>query len=233
MQKFCHTCGGDLPAGSGESPFCPHCGAPQLTLSLDYQSPETGGEPVLETLSAASAATPAPRLRQIDWQMAIRCALAVAGVAAVLCVAAMRVTLLSPVSSLWILCGSLITLGLYQRQRPKAWMDVGVGARIGLVVGLCLALGLAIAFAAAGLVARFGLHSMAGFDAEMAARTDEAVHNSTSPVPPDMLRFLATPEFRGGIMLGGLALFSAFLLVMSMLGGAFAGLLRMRRKAAV
>ena len=224
-----------MPAKSGESPFCPHCGAPQLTLSLDYQSPETGGEAAAET-SASTGALPPPRPRQIDWKMAIRCAAAVAGVAAVLCVGAMRVTLLRPVGSLWVLCGSLITLGLYQRQRPKAWMDVGVGARIGVVVGLCLALGLAIAMAGAGLVARFGLHAMGSFDAEMAARTAEAVKNSnstTTTVPPEMERFLGTPEFRGGVMLAGFAMVSAFLLVLSTLGGAFAGMLRMRRKPAV
>jgi hypothetical protein len=111
-------------------------------------------------------------------------------------------------------------------------MDVGVGARIGVVVGLCLALGLGVAMAGAGLVARFGLHAMGGFDAEMAARTAEAVKNSTTPVPAEIVRFLGTPEFRGGVMLAGFAMVSAFLLVLSTLGGAFAGMLRMRRKPA-
>ena len=40
MREVCHRCGGEVPAGSGESPFCPHCGAPQLYLSVDYQSGE-------------------------------------------------------------------------------------------------------------------------------------------------------------------------------------------------
>src|SRR5271155_2619114 len=108
MQKFCHTCGGDLPAGRGESPFWPHCGAPQLMLSLDYQSVETGGEPPAGTPGPASTGTlPPPRPQQVDWKMAITCAAAVAGVAGVLSVGAIRLPLLTPASLLWVMSGSL------------------------------------------------------------------------------------------------------------------------------
>jgi hypothetical protein len=238
MKEFCHTCGGELAAGSGESPFCPHCGAPQLTLSLDYQSVETGGEPKVEALGPESTGTrPPPRPQQVDWKMAIRCAAAVAAVAGVLNIVATRVDVLSPVSLLWIMSGSLITLGLYQRRRPAAWMDARVGARIGLVAGLCLTIGLAISGAAAGLVARFGLHSMGSFDAEMAAQIQTLEKTMQQQpgvtVSADWLRLVNSPEFRAGMMLGGSALVTAFLLVLSTVGGAFAGLLRMRRKAAV
>jgi hypothetical protein len=44
-----------------------------------------------------------------------------------------------------------------------------------------------------------------------------------------MLGFLASPEFRAGMMLAGFAFLSAVLLILSTLGGAFAGLLRTRR----
>jgi hypothetical protein len=226
-----------LAAGSGESPFCPHCGAPQLYLSLENQSVETGGEPKVEIPGAASTgALPPPRPQQVDWKMAIRCAAAVAGVAGVLSLAAMRVDMLSPLSTLWILSGSLITLGLYQRRRPLAWMDAGVGARIGMVVGLCLALALAIPMAVVGVIERFGLHSMASFDLQMAEQIEAMQktmqQQSGAPVSPDLVRFFGSPEFRGGVALGGFALVSLFLLVLSMAGGAFAGLLQMRRKAA-
>ncbi len=46
-------------------------------------------------------------------------------------------------------------------------MDAGVGARIGLVVGLALVACLGVAWGLGGLVARYGLHSLAGFDAQM------------------------------------------------------------------
>jgi hypothetical protein len=237
MRESCHTCGGELPPGSGESPFCPHCGTPQLFLSLDYQSPETGGEPKLEKPGPASTGiVPPPRPQQVDWKMAIRCAAAVAGVAGLLSLVAMRVPVLTGASLLWIFSGSLITLGLYQRRRPTAWMDAGVGARIGVVVGLCQAMGLAIPLAVAGVIARFGLHSMTSFDAQLAAIFEQVIQKSqqsTTPFPPEAMQLIHSQEFRAWYVLFVFALMSAFLLVLSMAGGAFAGLLRMRRKAAV
>jgi hypothetical protein len=234
MQEYCHTCGGDLPPGKGESPFCPHCGAPQLTLSLDYQSPETGGEAKAEAPGSASTGMrPPPRPQQVDWKMAIRCAAAVAGVAGGLTLAAMRLPVLTGASVLWIMSGSLITLGLYRNRRPTAWVDAGVGARIGVVAGLCLALGLAIPAAITGVVVRFGLHSMGNIDTEMTAFFQKVIQQSATPFPPEALQLIRSPEFRAGYVLCWFAVIAMFLLVLSALGGAFAGLLGMRRKAAV
>lgn len=111
-------------------------------------------------------------------------------------------------------------------------MDVRVGARIGVVVGLCLALELGIAMAGAGLVERFGMHAMGSFDAQMTAQVQKAVQQSSTPVPAAMIGFLQSPEFRGGMMLAGIAFLSAGLVVLSVLFGAFHGLLRMRRRPA-
>ena len=234
MGKVCHTCGGELPAASGESPFCPHCGTPQLYLSLENQSPETGGEPPAGTPGAPSTgALPPPRPQQVDWKMAIRCAVTVAAVAGALCLGAIRLPVLAPAILLWILSGSLITLGLYQTRRPMAWMDASVGARIGVVVGLCLAVGLAIPMAVAGVVARFALHSMGGFDAQLAVILERVIQRSTTPFPPEALQLVHSQEFRAGYILFCFAVVAVFLLVLSTAGGAFAGLLRTRRKATV
>jgi hypothetical protein len=230
MQEFCHRCGGDLPQGSGESPFCPHCGTPQLFLALENQSVETGGDPVIAADGSPSTGRmPPPRPQQVEWKTAIRCAAVVAAIGSVLTLAALRVDVLSPVSFLWIMSASLITLGFYQKRQPTAWMDVRVGARIGVVVGVCLTLGLGIVIAGWGVVARFGLHSMGGFDAAMSAQLQEAIRRSTTPIPDDMLGFVKSPEFRAGMMLGAFAFASACLLLTSALGGAFAGMLRTRR----
>jgi len=235
MQEFCHRCGGELPERSGESPFCPQCGSPQLSLSLENQSVETGGEPVERAADAMDGAAnktgalPSASPRQVEWKTAIRCAVAVAGVAAVLSLAAMRVDALTFVSSVWIMCASVITLGFYQRRRPAAWMDVRVGARIGVVVGVCLALELGVALAGAGLVARFGLHAMGSFDAQIAAQVQKAIQQSSTPVPAEMIGLMGSPEFRGGMILAGFAFLAAGLVVLSTLGGAFGGLLGMLR----
>jgi hypothetical protein len=228
MQDFCHRCGGELPTGDGASTFCPHCGSPQIFLQ-DYE--DQTGAPETDT----TGTVPPPHPRQVEWKTAIRCEVLVAGIAAVLGLVASRVQAVSPLSWLWTVSGSLIAVALYQRRRPQAWMDAGVGARIGVVVGLALVTGFAVAMAAGGLVARYGLHSMAGFDAELTQMLHAQVEKAeaTTPEPPDVVRFLYSPEVRAGMMLAGFAMVSGVLLVLSTIGGAVGGLLRMRRKVSV
>lgn len=219
-----------MPLASGESPFCPHCGTPQLFLAMENQSVETGGEPTLRPDGTSSTGRqPPPRPQQVEWKTAIRCALLVAGIGSVLSLVSMRVDVLTLVSLVWMMFASLITLALYQMRRPGAWIDVRVGARIGLVVGMCMALGLGAVVAGAGLVARYGLHAMGTFDSLMTVHMKEAIHNSATPVPPDMLGFVTSMEFRAGMMLALFGVVSAGLLAWSAAGGAFAGLMRTRR----
>jgi len=224
MHEFCHRCGGELSVGDGVSPFCPHCGSPQLYLQ-EYEE-QTGAPEV-----ATTGTLPPPRLQQVEWKTAIRCAVLVGGVAAALSLLSAQVQAVSALGWLWTLSGSLIALALYQRRRPKAWMDAGVGARIGVVVGLALVTGFAIATAVGGLVARYGLHSMAGFDAELTQMLHAQVEkaSATTPQPPEVVQFLFSPEVRAGMMLAGFAIVSGFLLLLSTVGGAVVGLLRMRR----
>jgi len=228
MHEFCHRCGGELLAGDGGTPFCSHCGAPQIYL-MDH------GQPAETTEAGTTGALPPPRLQQVEWKTAIRCAALVALVAAALGMVATKVPVLSPLSSLWTISGSLIAVGLYQRRRPLAWMDAAVGARIGIVVGLALVTCLGVSMAVAGLVARYGLHNMAAFDAQLTeqlhAQIEKAV--AANPEPPDVLRYLYSPEFRAGMMLTGFAMVAGILLVLSAVGGAVSGLLRTRRRASV
>jgi len=233
MAVLCHKCGEELAAGGGESPFCPRCGSPQLYLSLENQSVETGGEPVLGADGAPTTGTlPPPRVQLVEWKTAIRCAAAVAGIGAALALGSMWIEALSPVTFLWAMSASLITLWLYQRRKPLAWMDARVGAHIGVVVGLCLALGLGFALAGWGMVERYGLHGMGNFDQQIAEQVQVAIQRtaqSSTPVPAEMMAFVQSPEFKAGMMLTGFAMVSAGLLLLSTLAGAFAGLMRMRK----
>jgi hypothetical protein len=228
MHEFCHRCGGELSDRDGSSPFCPHCGAPQIYL-VDYEQPTD------LTDAGTTGAPPPPQLRQVEWKTAIRCALLVAGVAAVLSLAAARFEAISPLSWLWTVSGSLITLALYQRRRPLAWMDAGIGARIGVVVGIVLVAGLAVAMAAGGLVARYLLHNMAGFDAQLTQQLHLQIEHAlvANPEVKSIQSYLYSPEFRAGMMLAGFAMVSAILLVLSAVGGAVGGLLRTRRRVSL
>jgi hypothetical protein len=196
---------------------------------MDHEQPAETAE------AGTTGAVPPPRPQQVEWKTAIRCAALVALVAGVLSVVATKVPVLSPLSSLWTISGSLIAVGLYQRRRPLAWMDAGVGARIGIVVGLALVTCLAVSMAVAGLVARYGLHSMAGFDAQLTEQLHAQIEKAAAanPEPPEVLRYLYSPEFRAGMMLTGFAMAAGILVVLSTVGGAVSGLLRTRRRASV
>ncbi len=226
MQQHCHRCGGELAPGNDITPFCPHCGAPQLYLP-DYES---------TTATAGSASTetqPILHPQLVDWQTAIRCAALVTAVAVIFSLASLGLPYISLLCICWILSASMTTLALYQRRRPVARMDAAIGARIGLTTGLLLVAGLGIALAISGLVARYGLHSMTQFDAETAQRWAAARATLiASAQSPQMLSFFDLPEFRAGLMLAGISVYAAIILFLSTLGGALAGLLRARRAPA-
>jgi hypothetical protein len=225
MQEYCHRCGGELPTSDGVSPFCPHCGSPQIYLQ-EYE--QQSGTPEANT----TGTVPPPRPQQVEWKTAIRCAVLVAGIAAVLGLVASWVQAVSPLSWLWTISGSIITLALYQRRRPLAWMDARVGARIGVVVGLALVVFLAVAVGIGGLVARYGLHNMAGMDAKLTEtlHTQFVKASAVAPAPPELQQFWYSPEFRAGMMLVAFGMMAGFLLVLSTVGGAVGGFMRMRRK---
>jgi hypothetical protein len=236
MQESCHRCHGDLPSGEDLTAFCPHCSAPQLFLAESFlanqQPDQQPGQ--LPPDADTTGALPPPAPRQVDWQAALRCSALVAAIAAALSVLALRVPGLSLLSTVWILTASMSTLALYQRHRPLAWMDAGIGARIGLTAGLALVVLVAASMAVSGLVARFGLHAMAGFDAalvQLLLQVKESAANSSTPTPPEVLHLYDIPEFQAGLLLASLATSAAFLLLFSTAGGALGGLLRSRRRA--
>lgn len=178
----------------------------------------------------ASAAAPPPRPRLIEWNTAMRCAAAVAGVAAVLSVTAIVVPAVTPLNWLWIVTGSLTVLAFYQRRKPQARMSAGIGARIGIVTGLAQVSFVAFAMTVAGLVARFSMHRMGGFDAMLAVQMHTQIQHAaeTRQVPQDLLATLYSPEFTAGMMLTGIVMVGSSVLLLSTLGGALGGLLRTR-----
>ncbi len=230
MITLCHRCGGDLPPGVV---FCPHCGAPQLLLPEEYLAEPQPHDAAVDS----TGVLPPPLPRQVDWQTALRSAGLVAAVGALLCVIGLRVPGISFVSTLWILTASTTTLALYLHRRPNAWMDAAVGARIGAAAGLALVVFIAASMAVSGLVARFGLHAMGGFDSSYAQMIQqvkqtarETATASGTPAPPELLRLYDIPEFQAGLLLTSIAIGSALLFVFTALGGALNGILRQRSR---
>jgi len=233
MRQTCHRCCGELSesnasASESRSPFCPHCGAPQLLLS-DYTEPLSTGAEL--PAGASTGALPPPRPNQIDWRIAIQIAAIVAAVGAGLSLLAASLPNTSPLSTIWVLSASLTTLAMYQRRRPLATMNAGVGAKIGILVGLALVFFLGAALSAGMATARYKLHSMAAFDAETAKALKMQIDQlaATRPIPPDSLALINSPEFRGAMMLTGFGLALGGVFLISIFGGAVGGLLRTRR----
>lgn len=225
MPEFCHRCGGEINANR-EQTFCPACGLPQLFLAEELL-PVEGETP---EISAAAEARPS-QSHDVEWQTALRCAALVACTGVALAIASVRIPSIAALSSLWLLSGSVIALSLYQRRRPTARMDARIGARIGAAVGVLTIAAGAISLAAAGLIGRFALKNMAGFDARLTQWMGEQIRRAvtTNNFPPEVAKGLLAPEFQTGFVLFELAFGAAFLLLFSMAGGILAGLLRTRR----
>jgi hypothetical protein len=235
MLETCHRCGGDLPdlqaAGEAPSYFCPHCGAPQLTL-VDYSDAATIADEAHDISAASSTGNePPPRPNRIDWPMALYGALFVSAIAALFGAIATRLPTFSPIGSVWVISASLTTLALYQRRRPLAAMNAGIGARIGLLVGFVLAFFLAATLSAALCVGRYGLHALTGLDTEIALALKMQLNqlSATRPVPPDVVALVNSLQFRTAMMLCYFSLLLFAILLVSVFGGAIGGLLRTRR----
>ena len=113
-------------------------------------------------------------------------------------------------------------------------MDMRIGGRIGLVVGLTLMFFLAVSMAATGVLSRYVLHSMAAFDAQMAQMIHQiqvqVEHTAaTNNVPKEDIAYVYSQEFNVWFMLMGFAILSAIVLTLSAVGGAVSGLLRTPR----
>lgn len=178
-------------------------------------------------MESSTGVLPPPAPQQVEWKTAILCAFLVALISALFSALSTKVPAFSFVNWLWTISASVVALALYQYRKPQARMDAMVGARIGVVVGLILIPTIGITMATAGLVARFGLHAMGSFDAELLAQINKAA--AANPQPPEIKRYIYSPEFRAGIMLAGFAMLGGLILFLTTIGGAVSGLLRTRR----
>lgn len=181
--------------------------------------------------SSTTGEAPPPRTSEVEWRFALRSAILVALIAAVLFAVASYIPALTIFSLLWILCAASITTGLYQRRHPLLRMDGSVGARIGLSVGLLMVASLSVSLALVGLIARFRLHSMAAFDAEMTHRMHDQVEKAlaANPAPANIVQQMLSPEFLTGVMLTGLTIFALLILALSTVGGLVSGVVAVQR----
>ena len=194
----------------------------------------------VQTLPAASTTgtLPPPRPRQVNWRGALPSAAVVALAGALLTVIGLKVPAASLVSTLWVMSGAVIALGLYARQHPRPWMDARTGFRMGLVTGLLMISMLGFALAFTGVAMRFGAHGMSSFDAQVAQQFSLMQMQMTARMQEQhqslefqrrVLGFMSSQEVRGGLAMFYLGLLGFIILLFSAGGGAFAGMLWGRR----
>ncbi len=226
MDSICPRCGAALPYADHASPvFCGQCGLPQLRVSED-------------ALTAASPVQPAEAVGTLSWSRAFRilALTATLGVAipsilpgALSSGAAAGVALLlTPVLT-------LVSVFTYGRGRLGRTTSTSAGAHIGAVLGLLMGAFIAFATGVAGFVLRYGYHSHAMDDTIGQAMNQMPVQlaaqmASVGPPPPELLAFIASPEFRAGSFLFG----HVFWLVLLVAAGSVCGwmsavILRTRR----
>jgi hypothetical protein len=81
------------------------------------------------------------------------------------------------------------------------------------------------------VVARYKLHTMAGFDAATAQvmKTQMDQLAASRPVPPNDLALMNSPQFRTAMVLTGFGIAFVGVFAISIFGGVVGGLLRSRR----
>ncbi len=230
MEPICPRCGFTLqPLDDAPPPFCAHCGLPQLRVSPDaqaYPTPET---------SQRAGGSDSPVASSVDWPAALR----LIGIAALIGIVppALLPGALSSgaLGGPTLLLTPMLTLGvvsLYHRSRPRRTIHAAIGTRMGALLGLVMGAGVALLTGIAGFVMRYSYHShevddkiqqaMAALPAQLAA---------AGPVPPEVMGFLQSPEFRAGSFLFS-HLFYALLLVAvgSICGWVSGSMLKSRRE---
>ena len=244
MRLICHRCQGELPAYDPTAPepaqgydtravlFCPHCSAPQLMLQdhmvlAETATPHAGPVP--------GAPPPPPHPHAVNWRVALALAGWLALGAAVLKTLAFAVVAAGVLGNIWVAAAAALAVALYAKRWPQGRMSAAIGARLGFATGLLMVAAMGLSFALAGVVARFGLHRMTGFDADlsqqfalfggqMTASLDQ--QHATPDIRQAVAGMLAAPETRGGLALGLLGLEGLFVVSISAAGGAFSGMLR-------
>lgn len=228
MDLICPRCGSPLHLVDGSpAPFCSHCGLPRLRVSDDALSQAS---PALQQEDSAGT---------LEWPRALRSLAVVAAIGvAVPCVlpGALASGSVSGVSLLLTPVLALAAVFSYGRGRPQQSTSTTAGARIGAVLGLMMGAAIAFVTGVAGFVLRYGYRSHAMDDtigqaisqvpAQLAAQM-----GSAGPPPPELLAFIASPEFRAGSFIAGHVLSLLLLVgVASVCGWMSAAIFRTRRE---
>jgi len=214
MEPVCHRCGGPVQESS---PFCAHCGAPQLR----YEAPD---EPA-PAPTAPQRFTTARGPDSVHWRDAIRAAAIIAVPAGLL---SSRLGL-QGIWAVWLIAGGFMVISIY-RGRTMTLPTGRMGWRIGLVLGLFTAVIANVVDGVSLVVQRFALHQGATLDQtyQQAIELSNKMYAQMFPNPsPEVVagiarwqHFMSTPEAAATMILINAAGMAFFMLIFGAAGGA-------------
>ncbi len=201
MDHTCHQCGREIEEGT---PFCRHCGAPQIRIpSMDEPAtppmpPGTPGE--VQPPAQPVVISTAPMLRGIDWANA----LPAAGWAGALLAVAWLIPYLG--YFLWILGAGAVAVALYKRRVPGAVVTPADGARIGAITGLFGFAG----FAGLMAITLLLLRGSTKFREMLQQSMQQAAARNPDPKAQEIMAWMTSPA--------GLALMVTIVMVIFLIG---------------
>jgi hypothetical protein len=224
MDHPCHKCGQSVEDGV---PFCSHCGAPQIRVSVaepvppvpgNVSSGELRGSFIDESTAASPLRSPA-LLAEIDWPRALRAC----SVAALISILVMSLRLVVPL--LAVLGAGFLAVTFYRYRNPTWKVTARAGAQLGAVTGLLcsgiIAIFSAIAFAVLRSGGQVRQQALEAFQ-QVASRSNDPQVQAT-------LDLLKNPEGLAGKLLVATIGFLLLTVAAGSLAGALTGAFLGRR----
>jgi hypothetical protein len=233
ISRLCSRCQSVLHReDEGSLIFCWNCGAPQVRLSeelldqIDKQiAVQEAGPSILDPLPSSAPGN------SIIWRGAIQCAGLAGAIAAGFALIALALPPVDLLWFFWVVGSPAFVLAFYSSRFRQTRVTASFGARLGLLSGLAILLSCATLKTVHLLLMRFLFHSIANFDAQLAAayaHSGAMVVQQYGAAAKPALDMLAVPEIRAGFLLSSAAIFFGAYLLFSATSGAFAGYLRAR-----
>jgi len=211
MEHPCHQCGAAVEDGTT---FCKHCGAPQIRIMGEEQTPPplppgTPAEiqPPAQPVSVGGAMPAAPG---IDWSQGLPAA-AMAGFF-------LAIAWVVPVAGflLWLVSGGVLGIAMYRRRSPQAALAPGLGARIGALTGVFGFGVFAVLFGLELLLTRGSGH----FRQMLQQVIEQAASRNADPRAQQAIQQMMTPAGLALLVTVVLVLFLAAFVALCSLGGA-------------
>jgi hypothetical protein len=209
MEQPCYKCGQNVEEGVT---FCPHCGAPQIRVTVT----EPPAEAVLPTQSGAAALPAAQSHPQVALSMPWSAGFRSCALAALLASLLMSLGLNPLVAMASV---GFLAVVLYRQRWQTAVIKPATGARLGALAGLLWFAVSSILEAVVVLVA----HKGPEIKTELIKRVDQAATQTNDPQALAMFDRLKTPTGLEFLMIFGLIFAFLASILLGVVGGALGG----------